>query len=121
VKTITETLDVSRSNQYEQRRGDRRNRPNRYKKAEDEYYMPLIRKITDERPTYGYRRVTALLNRDLMANGYPSVKNKRVYRIMKIHSLFRGRYTGRPARAHDGVVMVQASNVRWCSDAFEII
>ena len=62
MKAITQTLGVSRSNQYEQRRRDRRHRPQRYNKAEDEYYLPLIRKITDERPTYGYRRVTALLN-----------------------------------------------------------
>jgi len=121
VKVITRTLGVSRSNQYEQRRGDRRRRPQRYNKAEDDYYLPLIRKITDERPTYGYRRVTALLNRDLMANDQLRVNHKRIYRIMKVHSLLLQRYTGRPTRAHDGVVMTQASNMRWCSDSFEII
>lgn len=121
MKAITQTLGVSRSNQYEQRREDRRHRPHRYNKAEDAYYLPLIRTITDERPTYGYRRVTALLNRALVANAHPRVNHKRVYRIMKIHGLVLQRYTGRPARAHDGVVMTQASNIRWCSDVFEII
>lgn len=121
MKAITETLGVSRSNQYEQRRRDRRHRPKRYNKAEDDYYLPLIRTITDERPTYGYRRVTALLNRDLMATGQPRVNHKRTYRIMKIHGLLLRRYTGRTARAHDGVVMTQTTNIRWCSDVFEII
>jgi len=121
VKAITQTLGVSRSNQYEQRSGDRRHRPKRYKKAEDEYYLPLIRTITDERPTYGYRRVTALLNRALVGNAHPRVNHKRIYRIMKIHALLLRRYTGRPARSHDGVVMTQRSNMRWCSDIFDII
>jgi len=121
VKAITQTLGVSRSNQYEQRRRDRRHRPQRYNKAEDEYYLPLIRKITDERPTYGYRRVTALLNRDLVANAHPRVNHKRIYRIMKVHGLLLRRSTGRAARAHDGVVMTQRSNKRWCSDVFDII
>jgi putative transposase len=121
VKAITQTLGVSRSNQYEQRRVNRRHRPHRYNKAEDEWYLPLIRKITDQRPTYGYRRVTALLNRALVANAHPRVNHKRMYRIMKIHGLLLQRYTGRPARAHDGVVMTHRSNIRWCSDVFEII
>jgi len=121
MKAITQTLGVSRSNQYEQRRRDHRHRPQRYNKAADEYYLPLIRNITDQRPTYGYRRVTALLNRALMANAYPRVNHKRIYRIMKVHGLLLQRYTGRAARAHDGVVMTQRSNMRWCSDVFEII
>jgi putative transposase len=121
MKAITQTLGVSRSNQYEQRRGIRRHRPRRYNKAEDGYYLSLIRTITDQRPTYGYRRVTALLNRALVANAHPRVNHKRVYRIMKIHGLLLRRSTGRAARAHDGVVMTQASNMRWCSDVFEIV
>ena len=121
MKAITQTLGVSRSNQYEQRNRDRRHRPKRYNKAEDEYYLPLIRTITDERPTYGYRRVTALLNRALVADAHPRVNHKRIYRIMKIHDLLLRRSTGRPARAHDGVVMTHRSNMRWCSDVFEII
>jgi hypothetical protein len=51
VKTITERLGVCRSNQYEQRRRDRRHLQQRYNKAEDEWYLSLICKNTDERPT----------------------------------------------------------------------
>jgi putative transposase len=32
----------------------------------------------DARPTYGYRRVTALVNRVLRARGEPTVNGKRV-------------------------------------------
>ncbi len=33
-----------------------------------------IRAITDARPTYGYRRVTAILNRTRRATGEPALK-----------------------------------------------
>jgi HTH-like domain len=36
-----------------------------YRKAPDAGLLPLIRAIVDARPTYGYRRVWALLNRQL--------------------------------------------------------
>lgn len=121
MKTITDVLGVSRSNQYEQARKNRSFRRRYYKKAEDNGFLPVIRKITDERPTYGYRRVTALLNRYFEAHGRPRVNHKRVYRIMKIHGLVLQRYTGRAVRSHDGTVMTQRSNRRWCSDVFEIV
>jgi putative transposase len=91
-----------------------------YKKAEDERYLVLIRKLCDERPTYGYRRITAVLNRVLRQGGEPGVNHKRVYRIMKIHNLLLQRYTGRPTRLHEGTVITSRSNTRWCSDVFEI-
>jgi putative transposase len=121
MKVITDTLEVSRSNQYEQTKRTYSCRKRRYRKAEDDEYLPLIRKITDERPTYGYRRVTAILNRYLHALGQPGVNHKRIYRIMKIKGLLLHRYTGRPTRSHDGKVTAPRSNMRWCSDIFEII
>jgi len=35
--------------------------------------------VVDERPTYGYRRVTALVNRLLAAVGKPTADHKRVF------------------------------------------
>jgi len=87
---------------------------------EDGQYLPRIRKIVDERVTYGYRRITALLNRVLREEGEPLVNHKRVYRIMKVNSLLLQRHTGRAVRVHDGKVAMLRSNRRWCSDAFEI-
>lgn len=98
-----------------------RGRPRqRYCKAEDAGLLPRVRRMVDERPTYGYRRITALLNRELAAEGRPRANHKRLYRLMKVHKLMLARHTGhRPGRPHDGKVMVMASNLRWCSDGFE--
>ena len=52
-------------------------------KSADEELLPLIRRVVDERPTYGYRRVNALVNRLLTAEGKPTANHKRVFRIMK--------------------------------------
>jgi putative transposase len=117
VKRIAETMGVSRTHQYEKRLNSRQGGKRFYHKPEDEHYLALIRKIMDERATYGYRRVTALLNRQL---GNAPVNHKRVYRIMKKHNLLLQRHTGRPVRTHEGTVQMIRSNLRWCSDAFEI-
>jgi putative transposase len=73
-----------------------------------------------ERASYGYRRVTALLNRQLAVGGRPRVNHKRVYRIMRLNDLLLSRYHGRRERRHDGVVITLKSNLRWCSDVFTI-
>ncbi len=72
------------------------------------------------RPTYGYRRITALLNRRLRAEGLAPVNHKRVYRIMQAHTLLPARrYTERPDLTHEGKVVTMRSNIRRCSDGFE--
>lgn len=115
MKAITDTMGVSRSNQY----GKKRDR-GRYVKPEDEHYLRLIRNITDERATYGYRRVTAILNRYLTLKGQPRVNHKRIYRVMRINNLLLQKHTGKPVRLHEGTIITLASNMRWCSDIFEI-
>jgi len=72
----------------------------------------LIERLVAQRPTYGYRRITAVLNRLLQAEGLAPVNHKRVYRIMKINSLLL-------ERSHDGKVVMIRSNLRWCSDGLE--
>ena len=68
-----------------------------------------------------YRRVTALLNRELRAKGQPTVNAKRVLRILQHHGLTLERHTAlRPGRTDSGVVVALRSNVRWCSDHLEI-
>src|SRR5690606_21161174 len=75
-----------------------------YTKAEDVAVLPAIRRLVDQRPTYGYRRITALLNRERRAQDLPSVNAKRVLRIMQANGLVLTRHTAyRPARTHDGV------------------
>src|SRR5262249_11642266 len=71
--------------------------------------------------TYGYRRVTALVNRLLAAEGKPTANHKRIFRIMKQQALLLQRHTGRrKGRLHDGKAVVMRSNLRWCSDVFDI-
>jgi len=121
VKRVAETLDVARSRLSERLVTGQRDRPIRYSKAQDEVLLPLIREIVDERLTYGYRRVCALLNRRLAALGQSRVNHKRVYRIMRLHGLLLIKHTGkRPERVHDGQVVTLRRNRRWCADAFEI-
>ena len=74
-----------------------------------------------ELPTYGYRRVHALLRRQAQTSGRAAPNPKRVYRVMKAHGLLLQRHRGRgEERRHDGRVAVDQRNTRWCSDALEI-
>ena len=56
MKTIAETLEVSRSNLIEQTGAPRR-RPTRGPRRADDELLALIRPIVDARPSYGYRRI----------------------------------------------------------------
>jgi len=38
-------------------------------KFDDEWLLPIIQKMVSDRPTYGYKRVTALLGKHLKALG----------------------------------------------------
>ncbi len=120
MKTVAKTLEVSRSNLAE-RLAEQTSTRTAYRKSHDEILFPMIRELIDARPTYGYRRITVLLNRKLASIGEPRVNHKRVYRIMRLHDVLLERYTGRKiGRAHEGVVRTLRSNTRWCSDGFEI-
>jgi len=119
MKAVAYTLGVSRSNLHERVSGRAKPR-RRYHKAQDAAILPLIERLVAKRPTYGYRRITAVLNRKLRTDGLVPVNHKRVYRIMKAHNLLLARkYTERPEQTHDGKVVVMRSNLRWCSDGFE--
>ena len=78
-----------------------------YYKAQDAALLPRIERLVAERPTYGYRRITAVLNRELRVERLAPANHKRVYRIMKANNLLLGR-SG-----------FDRSNLRWCSDGLE--
>ncbi len=120
MRQVARVLEVSRSNVREQAQKSAPVKRQRYTKAYDTWILPLIRVITDERPTYGYRRVTQLLNIELEKQGKQRVNHKRIYRIMKEAQLLLARHTGKPVRTHDGKVITLHSDTRWCSDAFSI-
>lgn len=88
---------------------------------DDTAVLSRIHAMVAELPTYGYRRVWALLRRQPEREALPVVNAKRVYRIMRTHHLLLERKPADPQRkrAHKGRVSVTESNRRWCSDGFE--
>jgi len=88
----------------------------------DDQLLADIREQITELPSYGYRRACALVNRKRTAVGGPRVNAKRVYRVMAGNALLLPKAPCRPqsSRMHTGTVSVQASDMRWCSDGFEI-
>jgi transposase InsO family protein len=122
MKAIADTMGVARSHLIERTRAGERPGRSRYNKSDDAWLLPLIRELVDDRMTYGYRRICALLNRKLNEMGKSSINHKRVYRIMRENSLLLTRHTGkqRPLLPHEGKVITLRSNLRWCSDGFEI-
>ncbi|EYD71484.1 Mobile element protein [Limimaricola hongkongensis DSM 17492] len=119
MNAVAETLGVSRSNLIARLNGSAKPR-RRYNKAQDAVVLPLISAIVAARPTYGYRRIAAVLNRWLRAEGTAPVNHKRVYRIMKAHDLLLARrYIERPEQTHEGKVIIMRTNIRWCSEGFE--
>ncbi|MCW5701022.1 MAG: IS3 family transposase [Bradyrhizobium sp.] len=53
-----------------------------------------IKAVIGEMPTYGYRRVWAILRRTAETQGLQPPSPKRVYRIMKAHGLLLQRHAG---------------------------
>jgi putative transposase len=120
VKRVAQTLGVSRSQLIERLKGARQLRSH-YCKASDGELLAPLRSLVDERPTYGYRRITALLNRERVKTGLARLNHKRVYRLMSQNGLLLQRYTGKPpGRAHEGQIITIRPNLRWTSDGFEI-
>jgi putative transposase len=118
MKAVATAIGVARSNLVDRLKPSVRQPP--HPPPDDEWLVPKIRVIVVERASYGYRRVSALLNRQLEAEGRARVNHKRIYRIMRINQLLLPRYTGRRERSHDGKVITLKSNLRWCSDVFTI-
>src|SRR5437588_10665396 len=119
MKTVIDTLGLARSNIVERVRGVRPKRGPQTRDGDREL-TAAIRRLVDARPTYGYRRIAALLKRERRSDGLAPVNAKRVYRLMQRHGLLLARHTGRRRpRKHDGQVATLRSNIRWCSDGLE--
>lgn len=120
MKAICETLGIARSNVAERAAGrpqKRRGRP----PAPEAGLVAEIKAIIGQMPSYGYARVWAVLRRKARAEGRVPANRKRIYRVMKVHGLLLQRHAGgAEERRHDGKIAVERSNLRWCSDGFEI-
>ncbi|EFB1465779.1 IS3 family transposase [Escherichia coli] len=122
VSLVSRCLRVSRAQlQVILRRTDDWMDGRRSRHTDDTDVLLRIHHVIGELPTYGYRRVWALLRRQAELDGMPAINAKRVYRIMRQNALLLERKPAVPPskRAHTGRVAVKESNQRWCSDGFE--
>ncbi len=122
VKLVCEVLGVARSNVAAKRArpGDWRD-GRTARQTDDASLVDEIRRTIADLPSYGYRRVWGRLRRERERQCEAPINAKRVYRVMRVHSLLLERRPTppRPPRRHDGKVAVAKSNQRWCSDGFE--
>ena len=114
VAVVCQVLRIGRATAYRSQVG----RPGFYQKPLDGTVQAQIREIIRQRGSYGYRRVTVLVNRTF-GTGY---NRKRVHRIMQLAQLTvpisRRRRRGRP---HRGRIARLRSDERWCSDCFDVV
>ena len=111
MSAVASALGLSRPNLSSRHRAAarRRGRP----PAPDAELVAAIRALVADLPTYGYRRVQALLRRQAEHNGHSAPNVKRVYRVMKVHGLLLQRHAGGEERRHEGRIAVEARNTRW--------
>jgi putative transposase len=119
VKAVADVVGVARSSLCEQMRDRPRQRVGR-PPAPAEALVAEVTAVIADLPTYGYRRVHAILRRKALAEGRQPPNHKRVYRVMKEHGLLLQRHAGGVEQRHDGKIAVAQSDRRWCSDGFEI-
>ncbi|EJE3957109.1 IS3 family transposase [Escherichia coli] len=122
ISLVSRCLRVSRAQLHViLRRTDDWKDGRRSRHSDDTDVLLRIHHVIGELPTYGYRRVWALLRRQAELDGMPAINAKRIYRIMRQNALLLERKPAVPPskRAHTGKVAVKESNQRWCSDGFE--
>jgi Pyridine nucleotide-disulphide oxidoreductase, dimerisation domain/Pyridine nucleotide-disulphide oxidoreductase/HTH-like domain len=93
MKTVAEVIGVARSNLAEclrERPPKQIGRP----PLPDAELVAQIKAVIAELPTYGYRRVHAILKRQALAAGLKPRNHKRIYRVMKAHGLLLDRHAG---------------------------
>ena len=113
IAAICRTLSIGCATPYRDTPG----RPAQYAKADDPVVAAHIREVIRQRGSYGYRRVTALVNETFGT----SYNRKRVRRVMELNAWNLPRPNRRQSgRAHTGRIARGASNERWCSDTLEI-
>lgn len=113
IAAICRTLGVGRATPYRATAG----RPVQYAKADYPVVAAQFREVIRQRGSYGYRRVTAMINRT-----FDTANNrKRIRRVMDMNAWNLPRSgRRRSGRAHTGRIVRGRSNERWSSDTLEI-
>ena len=110
---ICETLGINRTTTYR----PLTTRARHYAKADDRVVAAQIRTVVRERASYGYRRITAVVNRRFGTR----YNRKRIRRVMAMeHWTLPRPAKCRSTRPHRGHVARPLANERWSSDAIEI-
>lgn len=91
-----------------------------YKKPDEKEVLSQIKQIIEVRPSYGYKRVTAMLNKQRGLEGLKAINKKKIHRIMSKNNLILPKNKIHRNHQSTGKVMSLFSNIRWCSDCFEI-
>ena len=100
----------------------RKSKRKKEKMTRDTEILIHIKRLIENRSTYGYKRITALYNTERQKSGLPGYNKKRIYRIMKENTLLLPKSEKtREERKKTGKIITPKSNMRWCSDCFEII
>jgi len=121
IRSVCLTLGVARSHVIKKRARSvdwKDQRQARHIPCNDEALLEQIKTVINAHQSYGYRRVWGILKHQQAL----SVNHKRVYRVMRDANLllYRHGLQQPSSRKHDGVIQVQQSNQRWCSDGLEI-
>ena len=118
---VCETLGVARSNIADRIKAPFRQQKRGRPFADDADLVAAIKIVIGTMPSYGYRRVWAVLRRKAELEDRQPPNHKRLYRVMKAHGLLLARHAGGVSeRRYDGRIAVAQSNLRWCSDGFEL-
>ena len=98
VKVVADTLGVARSHLVKKLSGTLKPR-GRYQRQGDDELLAAIRQLTNARPTYGYRRITALMNRARRASGAEPITTNASFASWR-----RARYDSRKATSSQPVL-----------------
>lgn len=88
----------------------------------DQDLLKRIKEVLSKFPSFGYKRITAVINRELQSLDQTRVNAKRLYRLLKEYGLLlKTKPTVLPGQSqdHKGRVAVSNSDRRWCSDGLE--
>jgi putative transposase len=114
MKKLCKWFDVARSSVYYRPSASRKNRPSR---ALNQALTKTIRRLIEANPTYGVRRITAMVRRELQK----AVNRKAVHRIMKLNGWqVRKKQGGQKTRAKEMNSQTDRPNERWAIDASSI-
>lgn len=106
---VCNTLGVCRSSIYWKSSSAKRSR---YQKAEDNNVLEDINKVIQQRPTYGYKRLTAMVNKQRMKNALALLNRKRIYRVMDMNGLLLKKTPAIRSHEPTGQIITLHSNTR---------